>query len=118
MIRVDVVGRGKKGTKEEITILRECVKPYTKDQIEALEKNTFHSPNNLKYNGMHFEVLFEHFDGESREAFGNEYSVAWIDENGHICSDRYFDVKFENGDILTAELEEINNFYYNTDQAN
>jgi hypothetical protein len=119
MNRVDIVGNGKRGTEEEILFLREKVKPYTREQMEELEKNTFHSPwtDHKKYNGQNFKVIFEHFDDDTREKFGNEYSAAWIDEKGNICSDRYFDIQFDDGNIITAEIEEINNYYYDTKQA-
>lgn len=119
MSRVDVVGKCKTRTDEEITMLREKVKPYTREQMETLENNTFHSPwsDYKKYNGQKFKVLLEHFDDDTREEFGNEYSAAWIDDEGNICSDRYFDIQFEDGYIMTAEIEEINMYYYNTNQT-
>jgi hypothetical protein len=116
--RVDIIGDGKKGTKNEIDILREKVKPYTKEEIELLQQNTFNSPwsEYKKYNGMKFKVLYEHFDDDSREPFGNEYSAAWINDDGDVCSDRYFDIELENGVTITAELEELDNWYVTSNQ--
>lgn len=115
-MRVDIVGNGKKGT--EIQMLREKVKPFTKKQIEELEQNTFNSPwtTYKEYNGMKFKVLSEHFDDNTREEFGNEYSAAWVDEEGNICSDRYFEIQLKNGIVITGELEELNNYYVITNQ--
>jgi len=117
-MRVDVVGNGKKGTKSEIQMLREKVKPFTKKQIEELEQNTFNSTwtAEKEYNGMKFKVLSEHFDDDTREEFGDEYSVAWVDEEGYICSDRYFEIRLANGVIMTAEIEALNNYYIITNQ--
>ncbi len=75
--------------------LRELVKPFTKEQFEELEKNTFQSPYNTyrECNGMKFKVLSERFDEDTREAFGSEYSAAWFGENGEVLSDRYFEIQ-------------------------
>lgn len=101
-----------------IELLRERVKPYTREEMNNLEQNTFCSPwdEYKQYNGMKFKVLSEHFDDDTREEFGNECSVAWFDDDGHICSDRYFEVELENGIVITAELEEINKWYIMTEQ--
>lgn len=118
MSRVDVVGNGKVGIDSEIEYLREHVKPFTHEQYENLEKNVFQSPwsEYKQYNGMKFKVLSEHFDDDTREKFGNEYSVAWINEDNEICSDRYFEIQLENGVVLTAEWEELSNYYVETNQ--
>jgi hypothetical protein len=87
--------------------------------MNLLQKNKFYSPFETykEHNGQCFTVLFEHFDDETREQFGNEYSAAWIDDAGNICSDRYFEVQFDDGETITAELEELNNYYFSTGQA-
>ena len=99
--------------------LRELVKPFTKEQFEELEKNTFQSPYDKyrEYNGMKFKVLSEHFDDDAREAFGSECSAAWFGKNGEVLSDRYFEIQFENGKTLTAEWEELSGYYVETNQV-
>lgn len=118
MNRCDIVGNGLLGKKEGIDKLKELVKPYTSEQYKQLEQNTFQSPwsDYKQYNGMKFKVLSEHFDDDTREMFGNEYSAAWFDEKGNICSDRYFEVELENGKVITAEHEELSNYYVETNQ--
>jgi len=105
--------------RDYMKIIRENVKPYTREQMDELEKNTFQSPySGLKeFNGLKFKVLYEHFDDENRESLGNEYSAGWIDEtNGEIYSERFFEIELENGKVINAEREEISNYYIETNQ--
>lgn len=97
----------------QMALLRKMVVPYTRKQMDTLEKNTFYSlwEDYRKYNGSHFKVLYEHFEDDTREPFGTETSSAWFNENGEICSDRYFEIQFEDGTSITAEYEEISGFY-------
>ena len=107
-------------SREELIVL--CP-PYPREKMDMIQRNgVFLSPyeNEKQYNGMSFTILNEIYEDTSREAIGNECSAAWINEAGELCSDRYFNIRLEDGTEdgteIMAELEELNGWYLFTGQ--
>jgi hypothetical protein len=98
---------------EQIKLLRKVVKPYTREQMNELEKNLFYTnwQGFEQYNGTRFKVISERYEREEVK-FGEPFSTAWIDKNGTICSERYFDIIFCcTGEEFIATLNEINGYF-------